>query len=640
MNRRERSAVIIVGSVIFVIFLVVTTFYVTVDPDKYRPRIVKTLEALTGYPVSLGKVEFSPTSGFVTLKLNNLEIKSLAPDEPPILLVKQAFLGVGLSFLFYDDDNPATKIHLSSLTLVAPQINYIQRHHTSLVERAQKTADVSNRKMEKVLGHGLNKLSIGKVTIRDGIMTILNWHDPKGRTWIIDHLQVAIHGLSPRHSSPLTASARFQLVPFSSHGHVGPLPESLDLFDLPLLLNIEAKSVELSHLANTLPGLPHEIEPHVQRGFFTTLIHGSLNEGLNSRTTLELDKLTFAADDLSDVPKTTQMLLVNVLNMPPMDIALRQKSTARIIDGVPHIDFEEFYLDLNGHPQFDITGSLILDESGSLDLSVAMLESLTLEEARFLADLTPLESGSIIGSFKIHGNWPEEVEVSAKMNLTDAGFTLPPHIRKEAGTPLEAEISLHLQQHHIAIRDMALSRIGDTRLETALSAGTDKNQIQISGDLFPDVHLHVVGLWDMEQAADFLPFTKAWNAEGLTNLDLIIHTSADDPTSHIQGSLSAERLRFGQAELLQVNSELLLTNDRLFLPWFTTQYSGGVVSGSILAAREKTPRYYASYTMTGVTLSSPDQHANAAKDDTLLERMTEGVQETAALLENRRRNYL
>ncbi len=170
------------------------------------------------------------------------------------------------------------------------------------MERAQDTALASNEKLFEELGVDLTELTIGRITVQNGILAILNWDHPDGQTWIFDHLQIGIHALSPSRASPVTASARYRNIPFTLNGQLGPLPDTLDPFEMPMLLSLEAKSIGLNHMEEVLS--TETIKISTSRGYLTTLLHGSLEKGLQTSTWLQLDGINLSRKSKNPGEKT------------------------------------------------------------------------------------------------------------------------------------------------------------------------------------------------------------------------------------------------------------------------------------------------------------------------------------------------
>ena len=88
--------------------------------------------------------------------------------------------------------------------------------------------------MRQQLGWGLTHLAIQSIKIHNGMLTLLDWEHATGRSLLFDRIHGNIHTLSAAHASPVSLSARFQSVPFTLSGQIGPLPESLDLADMQI----------------------------------------------------------------------------------------------------------------------------------------------------------------------------------------------------------------------------------------------------------------------------------------------------------------------------------------------------------------------------------------------------------------------
>lgn len=450
------------------LFLVLSVFLFLrwmINVEAYHFQIISSLENITGHPVSLGKVAFSPTGGLFTLELQDLEIHAQEPTEPPLLRVKKVQIGMTPLSFFHkitqrEVDDWHLQLDISSLTLIQPQMNILQRRDTWLMRWAQDTAQRSDKKIEREFGLGLTDISIGSIKIQSGIMTLLNGENPDGHTLVFDRIQAGMHALSPNRASPVSLSARFQTVPFTLNGQIGPLPNAFDFAELPVLLSLEAKSGTLPQLKNifTNPFIPqpHTINIHVARGYFSTLFYGTLKKGMRTSSRVELDKLVVDAslkkeNPSSDNPSTdikkaqqeaqetqqeagkqqkTDAQTISTAAWETkagtaMDWAFRQKSVLRLENSGFFFQIEELFLYLDRKPILDVKGVFDRGEDGFLDLKLTTLGSVRLEQFPYI--FFPYLSGdSLQGTLHIHGSWPDSIALSAKLDLSPTAFSFPP----------------------------------------------------------------------------------------------------------------------------------------------------------------------------------------------------------------------
>ncbi|MBF0154159.1 MAG: hypothetical protein HQL64_10510, partial [Magnetococcales bacterium] len=266
-----------------------------VDPDQYRPFIVRTLEVILGYPVSIAAVEFAPAGG-LRLELRSLEIKAVDPADPPLLRVERTYVGLDWVFLF------TAEIKVASVTFVKPEFNLVQRHGRPLLRRAKEGAQWSDANMSRILGLGLKDLALGRVVIQDGAVRIHDHDHPEEHDWVMNQIRIQINNLSPHRASAVNGSALVQSIPFTGHGQIGPLPVSLSPLEMPFLLSVEAKSTRPDHLNGLLSKL--HLDARAERGLFSTLIHGKLQSGMQTNSLLELYRLElFPAAQKDVAPK-------------------------------------------------------------------------------------------------------------------------------------------------------------------------------------------------------------------------------------------------------------------------------------------------------------------------------------------------
>ncbi|MBF0370092.1 MAG: hypothetical protein HQL52_11615 [Magnetococcales bacterium] len=553
----------------------------TVDLSEHRGRIIQILEAVTSHKISLKSVQWAPTGGLTTLELTEFEVHALDPSEPPVLQVNQAFLGISPTTFFHK------KLKISSITLVAPQINIVKRGGTKLIKRAQETAELSNLKMNRELGLGLTDLAVGGVTIRDGILTIIDWEHPDGQTLIFDHLTMRVHDLSPHGASPLTASARFQSVPFTVNGQVGPLPKSLDPKEMPVMLSLEAKSLGLSHLSDTIPNIP--MDPRAARSYFSTMFHGSLTEGLQTSSWLELDRLVLTPSEIPpDQAHSNEPI--------PLDIAVRQKSLLKLKDAVPTLEIQELFVYLDGSPLLDVKGQMGWDQTRQLDLTLVTLDSVGFD--RFpLPYSFPLSGNSPDGMAHIKGEWPQSVVVDANLDLTRPAIawpvsaTGPSPIQKKAGIPLSAQAKFGISHGSITLYETAFTR-----------PSVPDNRLELAGPLWPVANFDASGKWDLALLADYFPVAIPWDVEGLTQVAVRIEGGQGQPLL-ASGKLTAKRHRFGPLTLQQVTLPFRLEKDRLHLRQVQAEMGGGLLEATIVVDQlESDPVYNALVALSGTSL--------------------------------------
>lgn len=553
--------------------LIVTVFLALgqmVDVEKYRPRILEALETITSRPVSVGKIVFSPAGGFLTLELKDLEVHALDTAEPPMLLVKKVRLGIApLSFLH-------SRIQISSLTLIQPQFNIVQRTGTRLMRRAQDSAKQSDMKMERELGLGLTELSIGKIKIQNGILTVLDWEHPQGRTLIFDRIQAGIHALSPTRASPVSASARFQSIPFTVNGQVGPLPDSLDPFEMPVLLSLEAKSAGLSHLEDLLTDSPIHLQG--ARGYFSTLFHGSLKKGLQTSSRLELDKLTVGSK-----PKKEDK---------SMDIAFRQKSVLRIRNGQPSLKLEEFFVYLDGTPLMDIKGIFYQGLDGQIKLEINTLDSVDLE--RFIQDSnTPISGGSPRGNVQIVGDFSESMTLKASLDLSKTALLFPP-FQKKAGIPLSLTLEAVRNGDTVILEDMVF-----------IHPNIPGHHFRVSGTLHSKRDLKTKGEWELSLLGDYFPMVEQWQLAGLARMDMSLQSGGKDEKTPLKmdGSVRMDNGSIQGMRFQSFSTTMHGVNDQLNFSKLEIRAGEGYLDGHLLVdLSEPLSSYQALFAFSGISM--------------------------------------
>lgn len=434
-----------------------------VDVEAYRGPIVSSLAHITGHSVSVGKMALSPIGGLFTLELRNLEIRPLDPATPPLLLVERVLVGMTpLSFFHHVTQSTEGRWHAtltpSSLTLIHPRLHLTQHRDTRWIRWLQEIAHASNSRMEAAFGFGLVDFTINSIKVQKGMVTLHGWRGEEEDPLVFDRIQANMHGLSADSASPVSVSARFQSVPFTITGHVGPLPHSLILVDMPILLNLEAKYAKTPQFdaifTSSSPHLPHNVDIRGARGYFSTLVYGTLKKGLRTNSRLELDKLVVEASRHKMVEKAppaghpgeatpsndldatsparppeeaapSEGSTLETVSSMPMDWAVRQKSVLTVEQDNLSFQVEELFLYLDRKPILDIKGVFGRGGERLLDLQIATLEEVHWDD--FPHILFPFLSGKgLQGTLHIHGSWPNSIALDTRLDLSHVAFAMPP----------------------------------------------------------------------------------------------------------------------------------------------------------------------------------------------------------------------
>lgn len=637
-----------------------------VDVEAYRFQIISSLENITGQPVSVGKVAFSPTGGLFTLELQDLEIHTSDQLKPPFLLVKRVQVGMTpISFIrkIMQNDTSAShpQLEISSLTLIRPQINIIQGNdsYAWLMHWVQEMTQKSDRKIELELGLGLTDISIGSIKIQSGILTLLNWERPDSRTLVFDRIQGEIHSLSPNRASPVSLLARLQSIPFTLTGQIGPLPKSLDLAEMPVLLSLEAKSAKLPKLNNVFTNAsthkPHTVSFYGERGYFSTMFYGSLQTGMRTSSRLELDSLVVEVLPIID-ERTLLPASWKKVTSAPMDWAFRQKSVLHRENGSLFYQIEELFLYLDRKPILDVKGVVGHSKEGLLDLKVSTLESIDMRQ--FPSVLFPYLSGdSVQGSLHIHGSWPDSIALDANLDLSGTAFFFPPPgiesqtleqeshtlhtpplvvataswlktmgVSKKTKTPLFLNLKmvyektwnakLGREERSLLLEDMVLS------LSPTLATKEPGHHLHLSGTLQPVLHLNLVGEWELSLLKDFLPKERAWNASGLARMQMTLSATHEETNWYetdrqtdifpvAEGYLRSDGGHVAGIKFENFFTRIKLKEDLLHLSGLELQVGSGRLDGYLMADLSKPQAsYQALFAFAGIAVEDLAQTSN------------------------------
>jgi hypothetical protein len=599
----RRPLIITTLLLVVVLVLGVIVYYQTKNMDWYRPQIINTLQRITGHHVSLKQVSYAPLSGLFSLELLELEILALDPAEPPMVQVQETLLSFNPLSLF------AGKPQLSAIKFINPQIHVVLRDKAPLLERAQDTAVAGDKKLLSELGIGLDEITIGRITVQNGILVVLDWDHPEGRTWVFDHLQIGVHALSPMRASPINASARYRSIPFTVHGQVGPLPSTFDPFDMPILLSFEAKSVRLKDLQEILS--TDTIQVKTSRGYFSTLLHGSLDQGLQISTWLQLDGVSLRRKDQKPIDKSVDQVKPNIFDRfnlrsekrDTLDISFRQKSSIIIdLDGIPNLDFQEFFIYLDGSPILAAEGWIRNQLRGPLKLDLNILNRVDLDRLPW-PDSFPLSGNSPSGTFGVAGVWPKAMVYSADLDLTDTTVHALP-IEKKAGVPLALKLLVSQSNKQFTIKEFGLKHpvIPD-------------HKITVSGSFAPNKQLETSINWSMDSLTDYLPIAKNWKSQGLAKLNMMVIQPSESADWHAKGLLNFNEGIIGPLEFKEMELPFELVENRLHLPHMKMLAAGGVIEMMALVDLSQEPIIFdAQLALAGIDVDQlPGQSDGHAK---------------------------
>ncbi|MBF0174861.1 MAG: DUF748 domain-containing protein [Magnetococcales bacterium] len=541
------------------------------DVDRYRERIRQMVETISGHKVQIERVDYNPLNGLFTLELYNLEIEASDPDNPPLISAPKVFLGIrAISLLLHRPE-------LVTITLVNPLINIVGHGNMKLLDRAQDKARVSNRNMTQELGWGLTGLTLGKVSIQNGMITFIDPSKSTEGPLIIDHIHLNLHALSPSRASPLTATARIHNIPFTINGQVGPLPASLDPMAMPLLLSLDAKSTGLADFNDLFPD--SHVQARLSRGYLTTMLHGTLESGLQTSSWVQLDGLELAnPDPLNPKGKATLWNLgvgrAKKDGPRTMDIAFRQKSLLRVTQEEPStLEFDELFIHVDGKPMVQTRGRIDGGIHGGWDLEFILLNSMDFSRLPLPRDI-PLSGGTPTGHVFVKGSWPSGGEFQGKLDF--APMTVQPWAFFKGETnPLTLTARGEFSSKRFFVKESRLSVSDDPGAWVAWT-----------GQWYPSLELHGTVQWPLARLAEQVPLLLPLKPSG--NLDLVLKMTRDEAMKdRIEGVVRVGEGRMDALAFSRFEAPFLWVAPELRLPHIEVHTEAGRIDGYLdLIARE------------------------------------------------------
>lgn len=572
----------------FVLALVTLETMVIVKADPYRDRICQMMENLSGHKVHLEKISYNPLNGLFTLALTNMEIEASDQGDPPVLVAPTIFLGIRPMSLLLRQPEPVT------ITLVNPQINIVAQLDQKLIDQAQDTALASDRKMTKELGRGLTGLTLGKIALQNGLLTVVDRFRQSDGTLIIDHIHLNLHALSPNNASPVTASARMHNIPFTVTGQAGPLPASLDPFEMPWLLSLDAKSIGLADLNDMFPD--SQIQARLSRGYLSTMVHGTLKTGLQTSNWLQLDGLEWVNTANLQPDKKGSFWKLGVGRTKKdgpaaMDIAVRQKSVLRLRhDFRPSLEIKEFFIYLDGAPVVEVTGRIRGGLYGSWALEFALLKSIPFSSLPIPRNF-PLGGGSPTGKMIVKGSWPEGGDAQGQLDFSPTSLHFPPLTKRE-GLPLKVvaqatftETRLQFNEAHIVTEDDA------------------SGSLSFKGSMLPTLELSGSGQGDLAKLSKYFPLLDSWKSSGKMALEQIHAWSREGlQPDHLEGILRVSDGKTGPVAFDQLKTPFRWRPPEWRFSQVTLETPAGRADGfvSILAPGDKPATFTAMVVPVGM----------------------------------------
>lgn len=515
--------------------------------DRYRPRIIQLLEQITERTVLIESVSISLAEGFL-LDLAGVEIRAKDPKAPPLLTARHVQVGIGLEFFL------RKRLSLSSVSFISPQFNLVRYPGGSLLEQAHRTALASERALTQSTGDSISQIHVGRVNIRDGLLNLADWGREDDQTLVFDKIQANLYQVSPAAPSPLTATARFHSVPFKINGQIGPLPASLNPDIMPVLLSFEAKTIEFSAIADLLPVAMEDMG----RGYFSALIHGTLQKGLATSSWLQVEKAVLPAAVGKGVP---------------MALALRQKSRFYLGREPQDLEIQELFVYVDGSPVLTIKGGLGIWPPRQMALAIETVRPIALEDVTLPA--MGMVDGLVSGTLQLTGDLAGDVQLQGVADLTRATWLWPAlALDKQSGIPLTL---------HPGVRRNA----GQWSADRLRLVGDEQNSLQLDGKIHPLMALSLRGDWDLEHLRDYISKVGEWPLTGRVRWESRVQPQQEPQLFHWLGDVAMAEGQLGTTRVHKLASSFQWNGRELLLSPIKLGFEkGGMLEGTLLLNAE------------------------------------------------------
>jgi hypothetical protein len=577
-------------------------------------RLLRELELHTGHPIRVAQVRFFPLAG-LAIQLKDVEAGPFDAAGHPLLAVREIILGISPELVLRGTPQFSSmvmmepQLHLSSLS-VPPVPSFPAPPTSGSIPPSLYSVHHILRAMEPLrtrLQHfrATNQIAIGRVVVHDG--AVFTGEVPADITQrrtssppVLDHLEIYMAGFSWRYATPLRISGRMHTLPFTVMGQVGPLPASMNLLDMRMLLNLEAKVVGERTLGALLPETWHPFR--AARGYAAVSLRGNGRKGFQATTHIALDQLT---------------PIVPGHSLPASRVMWRSRSTLRVAEenatALARLDDGTLYI--NDTEWIRFTGMARFTDTTRFVLNAVTLRPLELDPW-----FSPVPSfdgivahGPVTGQVRITREDPDWIDllVQGDMSAATIGWE---RFHKPPGTPMTLEIDgrLHHTSHDMDLRHGLLSVLP--------APSSDQNQIEVSGRIGKETSLHGVGRIDSATIATYLPTLAHSFPDGLA-VQLDIKNNVYTHNRSIHGWMYADRIAWGSAATLRTcRAEIDQFEETLLLPYLECYLGDGMLrgAGKIRSLQTGSPEYE----LAGSFQSIDTRHlAGTPVDHTMLSRL-------------------
>lgn len=559
----KRIVLLAAGGAALVILLL-AAFLALFDVNKYRPQIEAQVSQTLNRKVTIAQLSLRLIP--LSIRINGLKIAD-APEfsSTPFATAEEVYANANLFALL------TGKPQVDELTLSRP--------HLQLVRNKAGKWNFSTLGTRSTSSNSNSTLSLGRVVLTDGIVTIASQADP-GQASDYDHINITLTGFSPAKPFQVTVSLHLPgkgAEALSLRATVGPLNPS-DPALTPVDAHLEAQQVSIADLAE----------------LSTTHATAAYKGEITGTADLRMDKGNLTSEG---------SLAINHLQAGTVSIPFLMHITYKVNGNVPASAFVLDNVDLQLERQhFGLTGKIDAKADKTLlDLDVKIPTSPIAELALLAGAFGPNvgldANGSLYADVQVKGTADAPL-LSGMATLSDASFKSP-----ALSKPVEVRrANVKFDKDSFNVDELNL-KVASTTLKGVVGIKNFKHP-QLNFKLQADT-INVAELESLTTSSTSAAPAKAAPRPKAGPLDDITGT----------GSFEAGSILAGGLELDKIQTSVNLDRGIIKLSPVSASLFGGVAAGTINAdLRPKNPSFNVQLSLNGLDCNNLLTAVSAAKD--------------------------